>query len=89
MTVGWNPVPLPQSLKMSREGRILVPAGLRRRLGLEPGTELVARVEDGKLVLESKANLVRRLQARFASVPEGIRLSEELIAERRREAAED
>ena len=33
-------------------GRVLVPAALRRRAGLEAGVELDARFEDGKLVLE-------------------------------------
>ena len=79
----------PQNLKMSREGRVLIPAGLRRRLDMEPGSELVARVEDGKLVLESQANILRRLQARFAHIPQHVSLSDELIAERRREAAAD
>lgn len=77
------------NLKMSREGRILIPAHLRRRLGMKPDSELVARVEDGRLVLESKSNILRRLQARFAHLAESVSLADELIADRRRDAALD
>jgi hypothetical protein len=55
-------------------------------LGFGPGQELVARVEDGRLVLERREDVVRRLKGRFAHVPAGRMLSEELIAERREEA---
>jgi AbrB family looped-hinge helix DNA binding protein len=68
------------------DGRILVPVALRRELGLMPGTPVIARVEDDRLVLESRDAVLRRLQARFASIPEGVSLADELIAERRREA---
>lgn len=75
--------------RMSREGRVLIPAEIRRELGLEAGKELVGRVEDGRLVLETRANLLRGLQDRFAHLPAGTSLSAELIADRRREATRD
>lgn len=50
------------------------------------GDELLIRVEEGRLVLERREDVVRRLRERFAGVdPERV-LSEELIAERREEA---
>jgi hypothetical protein len=39
----------------------------------------VARVEAGRLVLERREDIVRRLKARFSRVPAGRVLSEELI----------
>lgn len=35
---------------MDRAGRLVVPKALREQLGLEPGAELEATVEDGRLV---------------------------------------
>ncbi len=62
-----------------------MPAPLRRELGLEPGIELVARAEDGRLVFEPEAAVVARLRERFKDVQGS--LAEELLAERRAEAA--
>jgi AbrB family looped-hinge helix DNA binding protein len=73
-------------VRVGPQGRIVIPAALREELGFGPGQELVARVEDGRLVLERREDVVRRLKGRFAHVPVGRMLSEELIAERREEA---
>ena len=68
------------------DGRILVPVELRRTLGLQPGTRLVARIKDERLILERRDVILRRLQERFAVIPPGVSLVEELLAERRHEA---
>jgi len=68
------------------QGRIVVPAALREEMGLGVGEELLARVEEGRLVLERRADVARRLRGRFGGAEPGRLLSEELIAERRREA---
>jgi AbrB family looped-hinge helix DNA binding protein len=73
-------------VRVGPQGRIVIPAALREELGVNPGQELVARVEDGRLVLERREDVVRRLKGRFSHVPAGRMLSEELIAERREEA---
>jgi len=73
-------------VRVGPQGRIVIPAALREELGVGPGQELVARVEDGRLVLERREDVVRRLKARFSHVPAGRVLSEELIFERREEA---
>jgi AbrB family looped-hinge helix DNA binding protein len=39
---------------IGRQGRLVVPAPLRRRLGLDEGDVLVARVDDDRLVLERR-----------------------------------
>lgn len=69
------------------KGRVVVPAPIRRELGIEEGTELMARVEGDGIVLEPRSAAIRRLQALVrATVPEGVSLGDELIAERREEA---
>lgn len=65
----------------------MVPAPLRRELGLETGDELVARAENGRLVFEPRAAVIERLRARFEDVKGS--LADELLAERRGEAARE
>ena len=73
-------------VRVGPQGRIVIPAAVREELGLGVGDELSTRVEDGRLVLERREDVARRLRNRFASVAPGRSLSEELIAERREEA---
>lgn len=75
------------AVKLGKQGRLVVPASLRQELGLELGDELVARAENGRLVFEPKAAIVARLRERFKHV-EGS-LADELLAERREEAAQE
>jgi AbrB family looped-hinge helix DNA binding protein len=68
------------------QGRLVVPAPLRRRLGIEAGDVLVARADDDRLVLERRDAILARIRARLAVVPTDVSLADELIAERREEA---
>jgi bifunctional DNA-binding transcriptional regulator/antitoxin component of YhaV-PrlF toxin-antitoxin module len=68
---------------------VLIPVELRRALAVEPGEPFLARVVDGQLVIERHADALRRVQARFTGLPAGTSLADELIADRRREAAKD
>jgi len=69
------------------KGRIVIPAALRRELGIGEGSQLVARVEGGGLTLVPKEEIRRRLRGRFAGV--GGSMADELIKERREEAARE
>jgi AbrB family looped-hinge helix DNA binding protein len=71
---------------LGRQGRLVIPALLRRSLGFEEGDALVAREDAGRLVLEKPEMIKQRLRARFAMVPSDRSLVDELIAERRAEA---
>jgi len=73
-------------VRVGPQGRIVIPAAVREELGLGVGDELSTRVEDGRLVLERREDVVRRLRGRYAAIAPGRSLSEELIAERREEA---
>ena len=64
----------------------MIPARMRERLGIGAGERLVARVEDGRVVLEKRENVLRRLRGRFAVVPREVSLVDEMISERREEA---
>jgi AbrB family looped-hinge helix DNA binding protein len=67
------------------QGRLVVPAEIRREMGIAPGDVLLARVENERLVLEKREVVLQRIRQRFAHIPKEVRLSDELIAERRTE----
>jgi AbrB family looped-hinge helix DNA binding protein len=70
-------------VSLGRQGRLVIPAPLRRALELQEGDRLVARQEADRLVLEKSDRIKSRLKARFAQVPSERALVDELIAERR------
>jgi AbrB family looped-hinge helix DNA binding protein len=74
-------------LTIGPQGRVVIPADLRRELGLEPGTPLVAHVEEGRLVLERRDQILRRMREELrGSARPGSSTVDDLIAERREEA---
>ncbi len=69
-------------------GRIVIPAEYRKALGLKPGDEVVLVLEDGEVRLLTPKQTIQRAQALVRRyVPEGRALVEELLQERREEAA--
>jgi bifunctional DNA-binding transcriptional regulator/antitoxin component of YhaV-PrlF toxin-antitoxin module len=78
-------------LTASPDGRATIPARLRRAAGIESGRRLVAYIDDGRVVLEEWNHLLRRVQGRVAEATGGYAGSavDELIAERRAEAARE
>lgn len=72
-------------VRIGPQGRIVIPAPLRKALNLRTGDTLTARVEDGQIVLETREHILARLKSRFAGVPHGVSLAHVLIAERRAE----
>jgi len=78
------------TLAVNEQGRVTIPAQLRRELGIESGSSLVAYVDDGRLILEPRAYLVARIQREArASLVSGGSVVDELINERRREAVRE
>ena len=73
-------------VSLGRQGRLVIPASLRRSLGLEEGDRLVARLDANRLVIEKPEQIKQRLKERFSQVPAGRRLVDELISERRQES---
>jgi AbrB family looped-hinge helix DNA binding protein len=73
--------------RLGEGGRLVIPAEYRKALGVEAGDELVLVLEEGSLRVTTPREAIRRAQALVRSyVPEGRSLSDELIAERRRES---
>lgn len=78
------------TVRLGSNGRLVIPAEYRKALGVDEGDELVVRLEDGELRLSTRKFALRRAQERVRRyVPEGVSLADELIAERREEAAKE
>lgn len=80
---------LQTEIQIGPQGRIVIPAPLRKALDLHPGEILIAHVEQGCLIFEKPDAIKRRLKARFAHLPQNVNLSDELIRERRDEAGRE
>ena len=79
-------LPNSTAVTVGPQGRVVIPSEIRREMGISPGDVLLALVEDQRLVLEKREAVLQRLRRRFARVPAGVSLADELIAERRSEA---
>ena len=74
--------------RITEGGRVVVPAPLRKELGLQPDTEVLLDVADRALRVRSLRQAIESAQALVRShVPAGTSLADELIRERH-EAAE-
>jgi len=75
------------SSKINQNGRIVIPAALRRQMGIKAGESVLMEVEDGVLRMESHPARIRRIQESLKQyIQPGRLLSDELIADRREEA---
>ena len=74
--------------KVDSAGRVLIPAPLREKLGVQPGaTVSITEGRAGRIVLESRLAAVREAQEYFCGLAPATEVwSDELIAERRQEA---
>jgi AbrB family looped-hinge helix DNA binding protein len=72
-------------VRLGAQGRIVIPAPLRRTLGLRPGETLLCQAAADRLIFEARRKAERDLWERFAKLKAGS-LARELIRERRREA---
>lgn len=75
---------------IGKGGRINVPARHRRALGLSEGDEVIVGIEDDALRITTRRAAIRRARAIVSRyVPEEISLVDELLADRREEAARE
>jgi len=77
------------SVKVEKNGRILIPAELRRKLGIKEGeSEVVLQVDDDNVLqVSTRRRALKRLQHKLRNYTGN--LADELIAERRSEAAKE
>ena len=74
--------------KIGEGGRLVIPAEYRKALGVATGDDVVLILEGENIHISTPKQGIRRAQELVrAYLPEGLSLSEELIAERRAEAS--
>ena len=68
--------------RVSTRGRVTIPIELRRRLGIKPGTKLIVREEEGRIVAMTFAQYVHSLRGKYRGTGMMKRLREERARER-------
>ena len=77
-------------VKMGTNGRLVVPAGLRKEIGLTDGKSVLLETVKGELWVRPMEDVVLHAQDRLRKFLGGKgSLSEELIADRRAEASRE
>jgi len=77
-------------LVLGPKGRVLLPADMRAAMGLEEGDVITAWLKDGEVRLHSHRHGLRKIRTEASSIAKGAGYaSDELIAERRAEAAKE
>jgi len=73
--------------RLNENGRLVIPASFRKALGINPGDEVILRLEDDELLLTTLRHRIARAQRNARKyIPRGVSLADELIAERREAA---
>ena len=74
--------------RINENGRVVIPAVIRRQMGLQAGDAVVMEVQNGVLRIESHRARIRRIQESFRKlIPPGeMLMSDQLIVDRREEA---
>lgn len=83
--------PINVKSRINANGRIVIPAEIRKNMGLKPGDVVVMSLEnDGVLRIEPQLAKIRKIQAEFQKfATSGVLASDELIADRREEAGRE
>jgi AbrB family looped-hinge helix DNA binding protein len=77
------------TLTMTQSGRVVIPKALRDQLNLHEGDEILAEVEDGRLILSTRDTRLKRARAliqKYCPTQPGESVVDEFIAERRNAA---
>ncbi|HEY0827589.1 MAG TPA: AbrB/MazE/SpoVT family DNA-binding domain-containing protein [Bacilli bacterium] len=78
------------SVKVGEGGRVVIPAEHRKALGIDIGDELILHMDKGAIVLFTRKQAILYVQEQMAKYSvNGRELSEEIIAERRKEAEDE
>lgn len=77
--------------RLEKSGRILIPAPIRRHLGLSEGSQVIVTVDDsGALRVTSRSQALAKVRKEIRSyIPAARDLADDLIRDRRAEAARE
>jgi antitoxin PrlF len=86
----FTPPPPMAHGNLGADGRLMIPAAIRDAAGIKRGEKVILKVEDGRIVVESWRSTILRIQDMLAPYRRpGVSAVDELIAERRAEAARE
>ncbi len=75
------------SVRIGEGGRVVIPAEYRKALGIDVGDELILHMDHGTIVMLTRKQAIQYVQEQMAKYTvSGRKLSDEVIAERRKEA---
>lgn len=79
-----------RSIQLGPQGRLVIPAPVRKALDLKEGDRLIVNIEDdGTLRLTSARKVAQALAGIFKDLAPGVSLAEDLNWERREEARQE
>ena len=83
-------MPVFEYVALGQAGRFVIPAAMRAAMGVTEGDRIMVALEGNVVKLESQKSVLRRIQAecKAFAIP-GTSVVDELIADRRREAAQE
>jgi AbrB family looped-hinge helix DNA binding protein len=73
-------------VRVGEKGRTVLPVELRERAQIQEGDTLVARWEDGRILLETRTIVKARIRAAAAEARTDGRVVDRFLSERRQEA---
>lgn len=77
-------------VQVGEKGRIVIPAEIREAMSVGPGDSIDLRFKDDELRISTRRTRLRQAQERARRlIPRGVSLADELLAERREEAARE
>ena len=90
-TQGYNGTMETYTARLEKSGRILIPASVRRHLGLSEGSQVLVKVEEsGALRVTSRSQALAKVRQEIRKyIPAGQDLAAELIRDRRAEVERD
>lgn len=75
-----------QRVKVVEGGKLIIPAPMRRELGISAGDTVIVDIDHGELRVRSVSKALERARAILRRhIPEGTNLADELVADRRAE----
>ena len=75
--------------KLGQGGRIVLPTEFREALGVKVGDELIVSLKDDEIHVFTRRAAINRAQGMLKHIAPGRSLADELIQERRAEAASE
>ncbi|MEF3075351.1 AbrB/MazE/SpoVT family DNA-binding domain-containing protein [Methylobacter sp. Wu1] len=72
--------------QVSAGGRIVIPAEIRRKMGIHSGDQVILSYHDGELHISTRKQRLKQAKAIVKACVGNISLAEQLIEERRAEA---